>query len=63
MTPFRLDAVEAALAVVERDCPTCLAAFLAGSVVQGEATATSDLDIMVIVPEGSPTLSRVVPSV
>ena len=55
MTSSRLGAVEAALAVVERECPTCLAAFLAGSVVRGEATATSDLDIMVIVPEGSPT--------
>ena len=55
MSSLRLDAVEAALAVVERDHPTCLAAFLAGSVVRGEATATSDLDIMVIVPEGSPT--------
>lgn len=55
MISSRLGAVEAALAVVERECPTCLAAFLAGSVVRGEATATSDLDIMVIVPEGSPT--------
>lgn len=48
------DAVEAALAVVETRCPTCLAAFLAGSVPRGEATATSDLDIMVVVPEGLP---------
>ena len=63
MTSFRLDAVEAALAVVERKCPTCLAAFLAGSVVRGEATATSDLDIMVIVPEGSPTYREFVSSV
>lgn len=55
MKSFRLDAVAAALAVLERECPTCLAAFLAGSVVRGEATASSDLDIMVIVPEGSPT--------
>lgn len=55
MSSLRLDAVAAALAVVERECPTCLAAFLAGSVVRGEATASSDLDIMVIVPEGSPT--------
>ena len=55
MSSLRLDAVEAALAVVERDCPTCLAAFLAGSVVRGEATSSSDLDIMVIVPEGLAT--------
>ncbi len=55
MSSLRLDAVEAALAVVERDYPTCLVAFLAGSVVRGEATASSDLDIMMIVPEGSPT--------
>jgi hypothetical protein len=47
-------AVEAALAVIEDRCPACLAAFLAGSVVRGEATATSDLDIMVVVPEGTP---------
>ena len=58
MRSFRLDAVEAALAVVERECPNCLAAFLAGSVVRGEATASSDLDIMVIVPEGSPTYRK-----
>lgn len=55
MTSSRLDPVEVAQAVVESKCPNCLAAFLAGSVVRGEATAFSDLDIMVIVPDGSST--------
>lgn len=49
-----LDAVQAARALVERDFLHCLAAFLAGSVVRGEATATSDLDIMIIVPPEAP---------
>ncbi|MEA3337023.1 MAG: nucleotidyltransferase domain-containing protein [Chloroflexota bacterium] len=43
-----MEAIDAARALIERDFPDCLAAFLAGSVVRGEATATSDLDIMVI---------------
>lgn len=50
-----LGAVQAATSLVERDFPHCLAAFLAGSVVRGEATATSDLDIVVIVPPDAPT--------
>lgn len=45
-------AIDAATNLVQRDFPACLAAFLAGSVVRGEATATSDLDIMIIVPDG-----------
>jgi hypothetical protein len=55
MTASRLDAIQAAHAVIDDRCPACLAAFLAGSVARGEATATSDLDIMVVVPEGTPT--------
>ncbi len=33
--------------LVQKRSPECEAAFLAGSVVRGEATATSDLDIVV----------------
>jgi predicted nucleotidyltransferase len=40
--------MEAARAFIERYFPECAAAFLAGSVVRGEGTATSDLDIVVI---------------
>ena len=50
----RLKPLEAARALVERDLDHCLAAFLAGSVVRNEATPSSDLDILVIVPEGFP---------
>lgn len=50
-----LPAIDAARKLVERDFPHCLAAYLAGSVVRGEATATSDLDILVIVPPGAST--------
>lgn len=55
MAASQLDAIQAAHAVIDDRCPTCLAAFLAGSVARGEATATSDLDIMIVVPEGAPT--------
>lgn len=47
-----VDAIEAARAVVERRYPACDAAFLAGSVVRGEATDTSDLDLVVITSGG-----------
>lgn len=50
----RPTAIDAARNLVQRDFPDCLAAFMAGSVVRGEATATSDLDIMVIVPDDHP---------
>ncbi|HZO89370.1 MAG TPA: nucleotidyltransferase domain-containing protein [Chthonomonadaceae bacterium] len=43
-----MEALEAARMVVERRFPECSTAFLAGSLVRGEATATSDLDIVVI---------------
>ena len=43
-----LHAVDAGRAFVERDFPECLAAFLAGSVIRGDATKTSDLDIVII---------------
>ena len=48
----RPPAIPAATALIQRDFPDCLAAFMGGSVVRGEATATSDLDLIIIVPEG-----------
>ncbi|SHK73004.1 nucleotidyltransferase domain-containing protein [Alicyclobacillus tolerans] len=44
---MNLDAFEAANHFVEFRFPSCQAALLAGSVVRGEATNTSDLDIVV----------------
>jgi hypothetical protein len=46
--PATPDFLEAGRAFIEAEFPECRAAFLAGSVVRGEATATSDLDIVVI---------------
>lgn len=48
MTAYNKTApLEAAQKFIERYFPDCDAALLAGSVVRGEATATSDLDIVV----------------
>ncbi|WRP04609.1 nucleotidyltransferase domain-containing protein [Rossellomorea aquimaris] len=44
----RLPAVEAAKKFVLETFPTCQAALLSGSVVRGEETSTSDLDIVII---------------
>jgi predicted nucleotidyltransferase len=44
----RDDAIEVARAFVDQRFPEALAAFLAGSVIRGDATATSDLDIVVL---------------
>ena len=44
---MKLDAIEAANRFVECRFPRCHAALLAGSVVRGDATGTSDLDIVV----------------
>ena len=49
----RMDAVEAATRIVEDRFPHCLAAILAGSVVRGEATVGSDLDLVVVNHAGS----------
>ena len=46
-----MDAIEAAKNFVAQAFPTCDAAFLGGSVVRGEATATSDLDIVIVTRE------------
>jgi hypothetical protein len=46
-----MDALTAAQAFVEQAFPTCDAGFLAGSVVRGDATATSDLDIVIVTRE------------
>ena len=51
----RPPAIQAAAAILARDFPDCLAAFMGGSVVRGEATATSDLDLMIIVPDDHPS--------
>jgi hypothetical protein len=48
-----MDARAAVTALVDERFPACRAAFLAGSVVRGEATATSDLDLVVIT-DGTP---------
>lgn len=43
-----MEAIEAGRTFVEQRFPECLAAFVAGSFLRGEATPTSDLDIVVI---------------
>ena len=45
---MKLAAREAARAFLQAHFPNCLAAFLAGSVVRGEATPTSDLDLVIL---------------
>ncbi|MGV9272324.1 nucleotidyltransferase domain-containing protein [Streptomyces griseosporeus] len=52
-----MDAIEAARAVVDEHHPDALAAFLGGSVVTGRRTATSDLDIVVLL-QGAPAPYR-----
>lgn len=50
-----MDALAAARAFIDQHFPECTAAFLAGSTLRGEATATSDLDIVIITTrEGTP---------
>lgn len=46
-TPSRPNPETAARLVIEKYFPNCQAALLAGSVVRGEATSTSDLDIVI----------------
>ncbi len=48
MASERADAAVAARVIVAARYPDCDVALLAGSVVRGEATATSDLDILVV---------------
>ena len=43
-----MDTLDAARAFIDQHFPECTAAFIAGSIVRGEATATSDLDIVII---------------
>ncbi|MFD5237312.1 nucleotidyltransferase domain-containing protein [Streptomyces tendae] len=52
-----MDAIEAARAVVDEHHPEARAAFLGGSVVTGRRTATSDLDIVVLL-HGTPAPYR-----
>jgi len=47
MNSIRLQPIEAAKKFIAEEFPDCQAALLAGSVVRGEETATSDLDIVV----------------
>ncbi len=47
----QLDALEAAQRFVEQAFPACDAALLAGSIVRGEGTATSDLDMVIVTKE------------
>jgi len=42
------DPIETAKALVEERYPECLAAFVAGSILEGRGTPTSDLDMVVI---------------
>ncbi|KQL37740.1 nucleotidyltransferase [Bacillus sp. FJAT-25509] len=43
----KLNPIEAAQHFLNKHCPNCQGALLAGSVVRGEATETSDLDIVI----------------
>ena len=43
-----MEPIEAAEALIGQHFPDCLVAFLAGSVIRGEGTSTSDLDVVVI---------------
>jgi predicted nucleotidyltransferase len=43
-----MDALEAVKIFLDQRFPECSAAFLAGSVIRGEGTSTSDLDIVII---------------
>lgn len=57
----RLDAVESARLVVKAHYPECDAALLAGSVVRGQATEMSDLDLVVVTARaGAPFRESVV---
>ncbi|WP_263597219.1 nucleotidyltransferase domain-containing protein [Metabacillus idriensis] len=44
---MRLEPFEAAKKIIEKRFPKCQAAVLSGSVVRGEATPASDLDIVI----------------
>src|SRR5437899_8802367 len=46
--------LDAAAAFINRRFPECLAAFLAGSSSRGEATASSDLDVVIVIPQEGP---------
>lgn len=54
---MRMEPVEAAKKIIEKHYPTCSAAVLSGSVVRGEGTITSDLDL-VIFDESLPSSYR-----
>lgn len=54
---MRMEPLEAAKRIIEKHYPTCSAAVLSGSVVRGEGTNTSDLDL-VIFDESRPSSYR-----
>lgn len=54
VSPAARDPIATATLFVKQHYPACATAFLAGSVVAGTATASSDLDIVVIVPDEQP---------
>lgn len=54
---MRMEPLEAAKRIIEKHYPTCSAAVLSGSVVRGEGTNTSDLDL-VIFDESLPSSYR-----
>ncbi|MCG3086866.1 nucleotidyltransferase domain-containing protein [Sporosarcina cyprini] len=56
----RVDALKAAEMFIHKYYPDCTAALLAGSVVRGEATETSDLDIIVFDDDKGPYRESVI---
>ena len=50
----KLQPIEAAHQFLNKYFPNCQGALLAGSIVRGEATATSDLDIVILDTNTSP---------
>jgi len=51
ISAMKMEGQDAARAFVATHFPDCLAAVLFGSVARGEATATSDLDIIIVTHE------------
>ncbi|MFF2755651.1 nucleotidyltransferase domain-containing protein [Psychrobacillus sp. NPDC058041] len=51
MNSNRLKPIEAATQFISQNFPNCQGALLAGSIVRGEATETSDLDIVVFIQD------------
>jgi len=54
----RIEYRDAAKLVVERHYPDFLCAFIAGSLVRGEGTSASDIDVVVMMPESTAQVHR-----